>query len=260
MKLWPFLFLILFGSSCLSGCRTGKKLTETPSATSPISFEKINADSVVKRIQLNQDVSYFTAKGNVTYTSQAESVDGNLTLYAIKDSAYMAIVKKLGFELARILITKDSFKILDRFNLTYSVYSTKKFIDKYNLPDGFEGIYQILTSGCFLDTSMYYEFTKNANQCYMLGTSEYQTLNYQLDTIRLLPQVFEVQTAHHTLKSEVKNIQLVSGKWIPHRLDIEIVSKDDPAIHLNINWDQIKLDPITSIRFIIPEHYTKETE
>lgn len=260
MKLCPFLLLLTLGASSLFGCRTGKKLTENPTGVLPIAFEKINADSVLRRIQHNQDIPYFTAKGSVTYSTRDESVDGNLTLYAIKDSAYMAIVKKLGFELARILITKDSFKILDRFNQSYSVYSINKFIEKYNLPDGFEGIHQILTSGCFIDTTIYYEFTKNVNQCDLLGTSEFQTLSYQLDTIRLLPQIFVANSAHHNLKSESKNIQLISGKWIPHRLDIEIVSDNDPAINLNIIWDQIKLDPIPSLRFIIPEYYSREAE
>ena len=82
---------------------------------------------------------------------------------------------------------KDSFKILDRIDQSYSIIPMAELISKNRIPLDFTSIYQILSSGCFLDPDIFYEFKKDLKQCTLYGISEFKTLSYQLDTFRLLP-------------------------------------------------------------------------
>lgn len=249
----------LIASCCyLISCHSSRILNKDETAFTRIDFDKINSDSVINRILLNQNLSYFSAKGHVTYTDQNEELNGNIHLYFIKDSLYLAVIKKLGIELSRILITKDSFKILDRINQTYTCFSMDDFVSNQNIPIDFSGIHQMLTSGCFLDNEIYYEFKKSGKQCTLTGSSEYQTLAYHLDTTRLLPHSFEATYEHHSVQLNVQKSNNYSGKWLPIQFEMIIYNTESQIMNIHIKWDEIKLEPITAIKFSIPAHYSIE--
>lgn len=260
MNRWKFISLFIISCSFLTSCHTSKRLTTETLQVSNIVFDRINSDSIYKRIEHNQDIPFLTAKGHIIFSNKDETVEGKITLYLVKDSFYLLIVKKLGIELSRILITKDSLKILDRMNESYSINSMDDLIHKYKIPIDFEGIQQLLTSGCFLDSAIFYEFKKDKKQCTLYGTSESQTLTYQLDTFRLLPLSFEAKYENHFLQVDIQKTNNFSGKWIPTKYHINISNSKTQIINTQIIWDEIKLDSILSVKFVIPEYYTKAGE
>src|SRR6185436_11775793 len=98
MKSWLLLSCLIVSCSCLLSCHSSKKLIEEQSRTSNIAFEKITADSIIKRIEANQDLPFLTAKGHLKFSPADETLEGNITLYVIRDSLYLAVIKKLGIE------------------------------------------------------------------------------------------------------------------------------------------------------------------
>lgn len=249
-------FSLLFLACCLLlSCGTSHLSSELKNPPSPIAFDKINSDSVYNRISANQSIPFLMAKGRAKFMSNKESVEGKLTLYGIKDSMYLIIIKKLGIELSRILITKDSFKILDRINETYSANAMDEFTEKFNIPLDFQSIHQLLTTACFMDSNIYYEFKKDRKNCSLHGYSEYQILNYKLDTMRLLPYSFEAQFENRDLYIEVQKSMPFSGKWIPVNYEITATHAKDEFLKIQINWDEIKLEPFASVRFVVPDYY-----
>jgi hypothetical protein len=251
--------LLFLCASALLSCHSSKLLNKIADEHSKIDFDKINSDSVIKRITTNQNLIYFNAKGHISFTSKDEELNGNINVYLIKDSLYLAVIKKLGIELSRILITKDSFKILDRINQTYTSLSMDDIQAHQNIPIDFSSIHQMLTSGCFLDHDIYYEFKKSEKQCTLTGISEYQTLTYQLDTTMLLPRSFEAMYEHNSLALNIHKSTKFYGNWIPTQFDAIINNAERQIMEIQIKWDEIKLDPITAIKFNIPEHYSKES-
>ena len=81
---------------------------------------------------------------------------------------------------------------------------------------------------------------------------------YQLDSFRLLPYQFFAKDQNRELF--VNNIKstCISGKWIPSELIMTVRYSKEKSLYIEILWDEIKLDPIQSIKYIVPDYYSKQ--
>jgi hypothetical protein len=254
---YPFNLILLCYLFIIS-CGTTKKISD--SGFTPIAFDKITVDSVLNRINNNQDIDYLTAKGDLDYEDKDVSLSGNLSVYDVRDSAYLIVIKKLGIELSRILITKDSFKILNRINQTYSVNSLDNMSNSYKLPLHFKTIHQLLTSACYIDSHRGYELKKELHQFSLLKEKTEPKLNYKLDSIHLLPYSFEALNNNQQLVLTVNDHKSVGGKWIPSDFELQVSKVTEKLLHVHVKWDELNLKPISGLKFNIPDNYTNESE
>ena len=113
-----FIFLLAVILLCIS-CRTTKKVTEAPL---PVKLKGDNVIELFDSMMAHQfTYTWLSAKADVEYTdrnNETSSFDVNLRMK--KDSAiWISITPLLGIEVARVLVTPDSMRILDRIGKTY---------------------------------------------------------------------------------------------------------------------------------------------
>lgn len=95
-------------SVILPSCKPKKAaLTEDYSVVSANNFVKVFENKA-------SDWTYFSSKLSVDYISDGSSMGGNATLRMKRDSAIWISVSIMGFEAARILVTQDSFYLMQK--------------------------------------------------------------------------------------------------------------------------------------------------
>ncbi len=239
-------------------CQSAKKLaTYNKSERSPLKFDSITADSILVRMANHSAFSYFSAKGECTFTDDNIITEFKINAQLIKDSAYLIILKKLGIEISRILIKKDSISILDRIDQAIYKFDYSGMTSKYSIPFGFGQFYQLISAAGIIDPESEYHFTKTKDQCILRGNSSRIKSIFHLDSFNLLPIKFMVKDSLREMTiHKIKSIQ-VNEKWLPATLQISIKYSGGRQQTFEINWHELKLDPISSLKFNIPEHYSK---
>ncbi len=65
---------------------------------------------------------YLTAKSKISFKSEKQEIDNaSVTIRIQQDSLIWVSVSKLGIEAVRVLITRDSIRILDKINRAYAI-------------------------------------------------------------------------------------------------------------------------------------------
>lgn len=97
-------------------------------------------DRIMERVLMHDTVSYryYTAKAGIELNWPGENKSFKAQVRSVKDSAaWISVVPALGIEVARVLLTRDSLKLLDKLHDQYFVGDTvmakKKFGMQPNL-------------------------------------------------------------------------------------------------------------------------------
>ncbi len=120
------IFFLLFISSCGIFRHRG------------IAYNKYfgSLDSANNNVQKNFfRYDWFSAKAKITVISDQGKTDFNATIRAKRDSViWVSISPGLGIEVARVLMTPDSIKVLDRFHKKYEVHDYSLFRNYTSIP------------------------------------------------------------------------------------------------------------------------------
>ncbi|NJL74266.1 MAG: DUF4292 domain-containing protein, partial [Saprospiraceae bacterium] len=132
------IFLIGCGViALLSSCRSTKKTISTT--------ETIYVETVLKQLLKTQiKADWLDAQVKITYKDASMSQTANANVRMKKDSLVWISVKKLGFEVVRAQVTKDSVYFLDRFNQNYAVKDLNFLSEMYSLPASLETLQALL--------------------------------------------------------------------------------------------------------------------
>ena len=128
-RITPLLFLcFLMAIFLVSSCKTGKKIGNR-------SLKERSPDFLMEQM-VRQQVSaeWFEGRAKIGYSDEYLSIGVNATIRMRKDSILWVSVKKLGFEAARALITKDSVYVLDRINNQYGVQGFDWIEKEFGIP------------------------------------------------------------------------------------------------------------------------------
>src|ERR1043165_2055158 len=98
-------------------CHTQKRTVETPA---PVKLKGENVIQLFDSVIAHQfDFTSLTAKAAVEIATDKETTSFDVNIRMKKDSAiWLSITPLLGIEVARVLVTRDSIRILDRINKT----------------------------------------------------------------------------------------------------------------------------------------------
>jgi hypothetical protein len=255
------LLLIFTVVGCLGmSCQSSRKLTGSKDPIrSPIDFSTLTTDSILSVLALHSNYSYLNAKGSFLYSDDQLNIDVKINSYLIKDSVYMIAAKKLGIEICRILITKDSVYLLDRVEQTLHTFGFESFCQKFSIPFTFSHLYQLVTSGCIIDPEATYTFIKNDDFCVMYGITSNIKSVYHLDSFSLFPKKFIASDSNRELYINTLKTTRIHGKLIPEKIQVILKNPEKNYFYFEIDWTDIKLDTIQQIKFSIPDHYTLKT-
>ncbi|HEX5002112.1 MAG TPA: DUF4292 domain-containing protein [Bacteroidia bacterium] len=134
----------------LAGCHTTHKVS-TPKVREDKSALVESAPFLEQRIDSSAfRARTFSAKADVTTKQGDNSNSFNINMRVKVDSIiWISITPLLGIEVARVMITPDSVKFIDRINKKYSVTDFEFFNKLLNINIDFEIIQGIITGNLF---------------------------------------------------------------------------------------------------------------
>lgn len=216
---------------------------------------------------------WFSAKADVTANMGGEDQNFNANIRIRKDSViWLSISPALGIEVARILITPDTVKMLNRLKSTYYADDICKINDLIQADFDFEMLQNLLVGNSFeyytddrLKTSI------DGNR-YLLSSYKKRRLKRILgkadvdhdpiQSIWLDPSNFKIVRlllsdlpTQRELDANFSKFSLVDS--LPFAHHIEATIKAQKSFKVNIEYSKIKLNEEQSVPFKVPEKYER---
>lgn len=116
---WTFCCLLLIVTT--NSCKSKKVVTTKPLETKLPQQGPTPTEVVLNTIDANtNNFSFYQSRAKVNYKDDKQKVELDVNLIMEKDQyIWMSVTAVLGIEVARIMITQDSVKILDRLHRKY---------------------------------------------------------------------------------------------------------------------------------------------
>jgi hypothetical protein len=266
-------FFFLLTVLVVSSCHTTKKVTEAPL---PV---KLKGDSVIvvfdSLMHHQFDFSWLTGKAEVEYTdknNETTSFDVNLRMR--KDSAiWISITPLLGIEVARVLVTPDSIRILDRLNKTYMHRDFDFLEDLLKTRINFDIMQAVIVGN-------YFPYLKNEKLKSVYEDSTFLILSTlskrkakrvmeDKDPNKPIIQDFWIDSNYKINKSKITDDKLdrtleanyshyfeLNNKLFPQHLLVNVTSTT--PLKINIQFSKVTSEESSSMPFSIPEKYEKK--
>ncbi len=227
--------------------------------------------------QLISDYSFktktLTAKAAVKSVIGDQEHSFNINLRIYTDSAiWISITPLLGIEVARVLITRDSVKFIDRLNKKYSVSDFEFLNDMLKVNVDFDIIQGVLTGNLFAYKKNKFNSVYIEEQYYILSTLSKRKLKRSLEAIdnnkpivqdlwvdgttyRITRLSVEDQRYSKSLLTDYKDHRQTDGGLFPFRSNTVITA--EKILKVDIEYLKINLNSEIDFPFNIPSGYEK---
>ncbi|MBP7821899.1 MAG: DUF4292 domain-containing protein [Saprospiraceae bacterium] len=251
-KNFYFILLSCFSLVLTLSCSSSKKISKTPTQSIKDPNELIQALE-----DAGNKSTFLSAKMDISYNNGAKSFAGNGNIRVIRDSVIWLNIKKLGIEIARIKIDKDSLHILDRINSAYIRYSLPEIGRRYNIPFGFDELQRLFFSQIPIIPKPPVQIVQEGDSYEYEGTKD----DYDITTNLVQPH-FVIK--NYTILDEIgRQLEINYDNYI---IDEKIASflslytqsgGEDGYYKVEFNFSDINLRDAIQIKFDIPSHYSK---
>jgi hypothetical protein len=251
-----------------TGCKSQRSMIKSP-------IKEKGPDYLFSKLKENElKFNTFEARFNIDYNENRRFLDFKGQVRIVKDSAiWITFNQDLGIEIARLLITEDSVKFVDRFNKQYLI-TDYDFINSFLNTNLDFGILQSIMLGNDFE---YYEMAKfkasiDGGQ-YRLTTGGRSKLKKHVRTARdaervflqntwLEPETFkilkirlkELTRQSKRLTAEYSDFQNIEEQLFPSLINYVIEAEDQ--INVKVKFNRINLNKKLNFPFKIPESYS----
>jgi hypothetical protein len=203
---------------------------------------------------------YMEAKAKIDYADGQQSVSANALLRMKKDEYIWMSIKKLGFEVGRVLITKDSAFILNRLNNEYYAEPLTYVEETFNLPGNLTDVQQLLMGNPIVSSKTgmqlevedaYYALRSregNLERTYQVDRKDMRLSQMQLEDKVYLRRVLIGMSQYADIAGNQKFAYLRS---------LELESPASGKMTVSIQFADVVLNVPKEIKFDIPEKYTR---
>lgn len=266
-----FAVIILIG--LLASCRSTKKIqtaitrkdtlvtaTVPPGATKNDTIQMINA--VLRKVDSNYiDFRTFSAKINVDYSgSDGKKYDVNANIRMYKDSAiWVAVNALLGIDAMRLYITKDSVKLIDKLNKTYTARSVDYLQEVTSLPLNLYMLQDLIIGNpVFLDSNVV-SYSSANSQIALLSLGKLFknliTLN-ESDKTLLHSKLDDADPSRNrTADLTYSDYENKKGPWFSTKRRIVVAEKN--RLDIKLDFKQYDFNQEVSFPFSIPKNYDR---
>src|SRR5205085_9842288 len=135
----------------LYSCKTRKAAQPATAVADIKPMKGESVDSLLDKLQqYSFKAEWMNAKANVTTIDSGEETSFNINLRIHKDSViWISVSPLLGIEVARVMITPDSIKMLDRLHGKYQCSSFEYINKLLQMKVNFEIVQALLTGNFF---------------------------------------------------------------------------------------------------------------
>ena len=266
-----FGLLILIG--LLASCRSTKKIqtaiTKKDSVvTVSVPAGTIKNDTVQKiqatlrRVDSNLiNFRTFSAKINVDYTgSDGKKYDVNANARMFKDSAiWVAVNALLGIDAMRLYITKDSVKLINKLDKTYTARSVDYLQEVTSLPLDLRNLQDLIIGNpVFLDSNIV-SYSNNNNQIAVLSLGELFknliTLDQNDKTLLHSKLDDKDPSRNRTADLTYSDYENKKGPWFSTKRRIVVAEKN--RLDIKLDFKQYEFNQEVSFPFSIPKNYDR---
>jgi hypothetical protein len=267
------LFFIALCFIFLLSCRTTKKVTEAPL---PVKLKGDSVITVFDSLMAHQfDFEWLSAKADVEYTdkdSSATSFDINLRMR--KDSAiWISITPLLGIEVARVLVTPDSMRILDRLNKTYMSRDFSFLEDMLKTKINFEIMQAVIIGNYFP-----YQKNEKLKSVYedstflilsTLSKHKVKRLMEDKDPNKPIVQDFWIDSNYKINRAKITDDKLdrtleagyahyfeVNKKLFPQQINVNVTAAS--PIKIDVKFSKVSTDEALTLPFSVPDKYERK--
>lgn len=249
-------FLLLLAIFILASCNTSKKVSVGK-------IDRNSPDFLMKTLVTNQvNVQWLEGRAKLDFSDENSSLGAMATIRIKKDSVIWASVRKLGFEVARALVTRDSVYIMDRINNEYDVKGLDYLQSTYNLPANFDAIQAIFLGNpiFFTTTGLQSEVAENAYHLY--GKSNTMDTHYWLDqnSLQLKEMRFKDLQDSREVNVKFEDYQsLANNQKFSYLRKLELNSRQTGNVKIEMQFSQLEINSPKDVRFEIPNRYTRSS-
>jgi len=263
------LLLVFLLSLFLVSCKSPRSVIKEP-------IREYGADYLFEKLKENElKFDWFSAKFNIDLIidKKKNSLSGQIRMR--RDSViWITLSPALGIEMARLVITNDTVKFLNRINKTYFIGDEKIVNDFLDSNMDFDVIQSILIG----NDLTYYEDGKFRatydSKEYHLVTAGRQKLKKYVETqadeerifiqnILLSPETFKItQMKIKELKKENKKLdaaysdfKYVGNQLFPHKVFYDLVA--DKNVQIDLRYSKIVIDKPQLFPFKVSSKYTR---
>lgn len=263
----------------LSACKTKKNIVQTTPPDGHCKIDFKNAKTLTRHLKDNQfNYTWLMAKFDVTVNIQNKSTDFNVVMKCRKDSViWMSIIDPLigAVEGARVILTRDSVKFMDRINKVFFVggYDTIKKMIRVDDLD-FEMVQSLLMGN---SVEFYEEDEKvkpgmDKTECrYLLGTLRKKKLRKILENgvqlkdpaqnIWLDPITFKITrlffmdfNTNRSFDAYYNEYRLTEDSTLfPNKIQFDI--KAEKTLNIAVKYNKLTLNKEQTFPFSIPSTY-----
>ena len=254
-RLW--LLALGFWLLALGSCSTNKNTA---------SIRNLSANHIIREVERNQfEFDDFETKFNVKVKGDNNiSLKGQMRMQ--NDSViWVSLSLKLGIEVARVMITNDSVKFINRTNKTYFSESAESFRDSGVLEFGNSGMMEFLQDLLVGNDVL---LSKNDKFKVTIEDDNYKLTSDQ-NTFLVTPKTFKVKSQKSKVKSQwltvnsqqptivinYDNFQKVNEKLLPTKIILD--ASDIFDINIEIDYSEIKVGEELEFPFNISKKYNK---
>ena len=250
----------------LCSCSTNKSTS---------SLRTLSANHIIREVEDNRfEFDNLDTKFNVRLEGNNIGLKGQLKMK--NDSViWISLSLKLGIEVARVMITEDSVKLINRTNKTYFVESVDKFQERLPSEVTMQFLQDILVGNDILlskndkfkvtidDNNYKLESDKNTfwitPKTFKVKSCQLSAVSYQQSAVA--PEPVEGSTRHfdklsdQTIKIKYDNFQEINGNLLPTKIILN--ANEDFDIKLEIDYSEVKVGERLEFPFNISKKFNK---
>jgi hypothetical protein len=266
--------VFIFAVAVLASCRStrkiqtaiGKKDTVVSPATLPELPLKEDTLQLIRNTMMKLDsnrIDYktFSAKVKVEYKGRDgknEDVNANIRMY--KDSAiWINVNALLGIDVMRVLITKDSVKLLDKLNKTYTARSVDYLQEVSSLPLDLETVQDLLIGNALFVDSNIVSYSLKNDKVSMLSLGKWFKNLITLrahDNILLQSKLDDVDVAKNRT-AELLYEEYENKKGFPFSTKRSIIVVEKGKLQIKLDFKQYDFNEDVSFPFSVPKNYDR---
>ncbi|MBN8702806.1 MAG: DUF4292 domain-containing protein [Bacteroidetes bacterium] len=269
----------IYATACflliLTSCKSKRKIINQSQQTTANNAEYKNKQVLLQNLKKNE-VQFTTVSGKFECEAVIDSSKNsfNVNLRIFKDSLiWMSISPALGIEVARVLITKDSVKFLNRLNSSFFIGDFQYISKLLNADLDYELLQSLLVG----NSVEFYEDDDKLRSAtdgtlHLLTTTRKRKLRKVLEknkeykdpmqSIWLQPTTYKISrilfnefSTDRSFNADFSKFQMVDSTIFPSK--IKYVIKAEKQIAIDIDYSKIQLNKELSFQFTIPEKYDR---
>jgi len=201
------------------------------------------------------EVDWFTAqlKGQAQLNDKTYPISAQLRMR--QDSViWISVSAILGLEAARIHLTPDSVKLINRLNSTYFIGDVKELTKRYNLHLSFHEIQNVLLGKHSFSNSNAFQLLPSEQDYILFADSDTANHTLRLNSEFLPLEINSVQQDSISFKLSYSSFVAVQEEWLPQNTDLKVFTANND-IKFTYSYSKMLVNRPKKIKFSIPSSY-----